>query len=185
MPSFAEYSSSFQVLWSWICQAPSQRRHPLKTPTVITAQNNIPSARTMVLRDTLPDALIFFSDLRSPKILDIQHNLQGAIHCYDSRRRVQFRFQVQLSLVQQHVKLPKWRDMGLHRFEDYGSIHPPGSLIHKLETAPATLEIAQENFCVIQAHISSIDLLKLSKTGHQRIEWKRGISNWERRHLVP
>ena len=185
MPSFSEYSSSFQTLWSWISQAPSQRRHPLKTPTIITARDNIPSARTMVLRDTLPNTLIFFSDIRSAKIRDVQNNPNGSIHCYDPRRKLQFRFQVQFSIVQKHPKLERWRSLGLLRFEDYGSNSPPGSPIAIPETSPASLEIAQENFCVLQSQLSKIDLLKLSRTGHQRVEWQYLSSSWELRYLVP
>ncbi|MAA77773.1 MAG: hypothetical protein CL916_00820 [Deltaproteobacteria bacterium] len=185
MPSFFEYTTSFETLWEWISSAPSQQRHPMRAPTVITTANNIPNARTMILRDVLPNTLIFFTDKRSPKIQDILTNPHTTIHSYDAKKKLQIRIRAQTSVVNAHPQWNKWRSMGLNRFQDYGSSLPPGSIIQDNHNPNATLETARENFCILQANITDIELLKLSRAGHERIEWKNQDGSWQSVHLVP
>ena len=185
MPSFFEYTTSFETLWEWISNAPSQQRHPMRAPTVITTANNIPNARTMILREVLPNELIFFTDKRSPKIQDVQSNPHTTIHSYDAKRRMQIRIRAQTFIVKEHAQWNRWRSMGLNRFQDYGSYLPPGTPVQDNNIPLATLETARENFCVLQAVVSDIELLKLSRDGHQRVEWKRQDGSWLLFRLVP
>ena len=185
MPSFFEYTQSFDILWEWISNAPSQQRHPMRAPTVITTMRDIPNARTMILRDVLPDVLIFFTDRRSPKIQDIQSNPHTTIHTYDAKKKLQIRIRAQTSMISDHPQRNRWRSMGLHRFQDYGTALPPGTPLHDGSIPPATLETARENFCILQALVTDIELLKLSRDGHQRVEWKRHDGLWHLSKLVP
>lgn len=185
MPSFFEYATSFDTLWTWIASAPSQQRHPMRAPTVITTAQNIPNARTMILRDVLPDALIFFTDRRSSKIQDILKNSHTTIHCYDAKKKVQLRIRAQTSLIDKHPQWHRWRSMGLNRFQDYGTALPPGTRLEETSIPPATLDVARENFCILYARVTDIELLKLSRDGHQRVEWKHQDNQWNVVRLVP
>ena len=185
MPSFFEYTTSFDTLWEWITSAPSKQRHPMRAPTVITTTKNIPNARTMILRDVLPNKLIFFTDKRSPKVQDIQNNPHTTIHSYDSKKKLQIRIRTQASILTDHQQWNRWRSMGLNRFQDYGTALPPGTPIQDREVPPATLETARENFCIIQALVTDIELLQLSRDGHQRVEWKNQNGVWTLIQLVP
>lgn len=185
MPSFYEYTTSFDTLWKWISAAPSQVRHPMRTPTVITTAQNIPNARTMILRDVTPTSLIFFTDKRSPKLQDIQSNPHTTIHCYDAKRKLQLRIRAHTSLIEEHPHRNRWRSMGLNRFQDYGSTLSPGTPLEGTTSSPASLEVARENFCVLGANVTAIELLKLSRDGHQRVEWIANNDQWTLIRLVP
>ena len=185
MPSFFEYKQSFDTLWKWISSAPHLRRHPMRTPTVITSFQDIPNARTMILRDALHNTLIFFTDNRSPKVRDIQSNPHTVIHAYDAKKKLQIRIRAQATILQEHPQWNRWKSMGLNRYQDYGVDLPPGTIVQDNCIPPATLKTARENFCVLQALVSDIELLKLSREGHQRIEWKRSEHEWRRYTLVP
>lgn len=185
MPSFFEYTQSFETLWAWIASAPSQQRHPMRAPTIITTTENIPNARTMILRDVLPNTLIFFTDKRSPKVHDIQSNAHTTIHTYDAKKKLQLRIRAQASLVHEHAQLNRWRSMGLNRFQDYGSALPPGTPVQEGTLCSATMDTARENFCVLQFLATDIELLKLSRDGHQRVEWKNKAGIWSMNRLIP
>jgi len=185
MPSFFEYATSFDTLWKWISDAPSQLRHPMRAPTVITTAQNIPNARTMILRDVTSSSLIFFTDKRSPKIQDIKSNPNTTIHCYDAKKKLQLRIRAQTCLLEDHPNRNRWRSMGLNRFQDYGSALSPGTAIEETASSPASLEIARENFCILCANVTAIELLKLSRDGHQRVEWIVKNDLWTLTHLVP
>ena len=185
MPSFFEFTTSFNTLWNWISQAPYQQRHPMRFPTVMTTAHNIPNARTMILRDVLPNSLIFFTDKRSPKIQDIHSNPHTAIHSYDSKNKLQIRIRAQTFLVEEHPERNRWRNMGLNRFQDYGTDLPPGTPIQERKIPAATVETARENFCILEALVTDIELLKLSREGHQRVEWKNQDDLWQLIRLVP
>ena len=185
MPSFLEYTTSFDTLWKWISAAPSQLRHPMRAPTVITTTQNIPNARTMILRDVTPTSLIFFTDKRSPKVQDIQKNPHTTIHCYDAKKKLQLRIRAQTSLLEEHPDRNRWRSMGLNRFQDYGSALPPGTPVKDAALLPASLETARENFCILCAKVAAIELLKLSRDGHQRVEWIVKNDQWKLIRLVP
>ena len=185
MPSFFEYTQSFETLWAWIASAPSQQRHPMRAPTIITTTENIPNARTMILRDVLPNTLIFFTDKRSPKVHDIQSNAHTTMHTYDAKKKLQLRIRAQASLVHEHPQLNRWRSMGLNRFQDYGSALPPGTPVQEGTLCSATMDTARENFCVLQFLATDIELLKLSRDGHQRVEWKNQAGIWSMNRLVP
>ena len=185
MSSFFTYTTSFEILWEWISSAPSQQRHPMRAPTVITTAYNIPNARTMILRDVLPNRLIFFTDKRSPKIHDIQKNPHTTIHTYDTKKKLQIRIRAQMSIINEHPQWNRWQSMGLNRFQDYGTSLPPGTLIQQNNIPAATMEIAKENFCILEALVTDIELLKLSREGHQRVEWKSQEDSWILHRLVP
>lgn len=184
MPSFLEYSTSFPSIWSWISSAPTQQRHPMRTPTVITTAHHIPNARTMILRDVCTNGLVFFTDKRSAKIKDIIVNPHTTIHCYDAKKKIQLRIRAQTSCLTEHPQLHRWRSVGLNRFQDYGSSMPPGIAFEEQLSSP-TLETARENFCVLMASVTDIELLKLSRQGHQRVEWSLRDDRWTVQKLVP
>ena len=185
MSSFLEYSTSVHSLLEWISKAPTQLRHPMRAPTVITTVDNIPNARTMILRDVCDNGLIFFTDKRSSKIHDITINPHGTIHSYDTKKKLQIRIRAHISCVVEHPQLHRWRSIGLNRFQDYGSSISPGTPIENSQIPAPTLDIARENFCILMASVTDIELLKLSRQGHQRIEWSLRENRWTFQRLVP
>jgi hypothetical protein len=185
MATFEHISTSIQILWDWIADAPTQRDHPMRVPTIITSANNIPNARSMVLRATERYALIFFTDKRSKKTQEIHNNAHSVIHSYDPLESLQIRVRTQLTLLSHHPDQKKWTEEGLHRFSDYGSVSAPGSPLPQEPSAPPTLEIAQKNFCILHARVTDIELLKLSRKGHKRMEWRYRQEIWTAHHMTP
>ena len=185
MSIFETISASHQVLWEWIAKAPKEYSHPMRTPTLITSKENIPNARTMILRATEQYALIFFTDKRSKKICEIQNNPHASIHCYAPSESLQIRMRVQIKVLSHHPHQEKWREEGLRRFSDYGSANAPGTSLPQQHSTIPTLEIAQQNFCVLHARVTDIELLKLSREGHKRMEWKHKQESWTLHHITP
>jgi hypothetical protein len=95
---------------------------------------------------------------------------------------------VQLSgafaILKDHPKLQTWRAQGLQRFADYGQTVAPGSPLDRCQQPPRK-DLAREHFTVVTFEPHAIELLKLSRDGHQRAVWRRSGDDWTLTPLIP
>ena len=85
------YNQIFSLLETGV----KDRNSPYHTPTLVTLENNnIPAARTLVLRgvDKETRTLRFHTDQRSKKIEQINLNPSGVIHIYSQQDKLPLRF---------------------------------------------------------------------------------------------
>lgn len=146
-----------------------------------TGLDGFPAARTVVLRavDAAARTLRFHTDRRSPKLAALAADPRMAIHFYDPRARLQFRFRAIAALhVGDETTQAVWRDVAPFSRRCYlgltpGSVSaaPTSGLPPELETrAPGPEESASglANFAVLRARLVELDWLHLAAAGHRR-----------------
>ena len=182
-----ESLNNFDFFWNWLQKATSNSKHPFRYPTVVTSQNGLPNARTMVLRDVIGYKLIFFTDLRSPKVGELQQNPNACIHIYDSKKRTQIIVKGTVSIVQDHPKMKIWKDAGQRHPNDYTSSQPPSRPLSENDDIEFIANSFDEYFGVLSVDINCVEILHLQKTMHQRWCWKRKSNgtNWKKTQFVP
>lgn len=182
-----ESLNNFDFFWTWLQKATSNSRHPFRYPTVITSQNGIPSARTMVLRDVVGYQLIFFTDIRSPKVGEIHQNPHICIHTYNSKKRTQIIIKGTASLKQDHPKMKIWKESGKRRPNDYTSAQIPSHPLSDSDGIEFITNSFEEHFTVLFVDVNYVEILRLQNPIHQRWRWKRNVDlgNWQKTQIVP
>ena len=168
----------YNQIWFFLEEGVKDRNSPFHTPTLITLENNdIPSARTLVLRgvDREKKILRFHTDKRSKKIKQINSNPNSVIHIYSQHEKLQLRFKSNLTLhAEGSFVNDAWeKSYGMSRI-CYQVSDTPGSVINnqnEYEYTPKENHDGKDNFVVILAEIIEIEWLYLSCEGHRRAKF--------------
>ena len=182
-----EFLNNFDFFWNWLQKATSNSRHPFRYPTVITSMNGVPNARTMVLRDVVAYKLIFFTDIRSPKVRELQQNPNLCIHVYDSKKRTQIIVRGIANIEENHPKMDMWKEAGKRRPDDYITSQPPSRPLSENDNVEFIAKSFEEHFCVVSVDVNCVEILRLQNPMHQRWRWNWDIDdgNWKKTQLVP
>ncbi len=178
---------NFDELWQGLLTERQKRKGMLKTPTVTTSHQHKPQARTMVLREFLSTpypTLVFFTDIRSPKVAQIKSNPQITIHSYSPRTRTQLQFYTTGHITRKHPRFQQWRSQGLQRKEDYATVASPSQPTDQLADVTYNLDLAGDNFAVMLCQIQSVEILALGQP-HQRCLWNYQNQAWTKQWLIP
>jgi len=179
-----------EVLWKAISTEYSTRNSPLRTPTVATVGAKHPNIRTMVLREIHPYHLIFFTDRRSQKCIDITVNPNTSVHCYLPSGQQQIQMYGTMSM---SIPLTSPSSIGkrlmknaLRRPQDYATFEPPGLEVSTLDSIHYDHSLAEHNFVPLVFDVTEIHLLALGSP-HQRCKWQRNLETnlWSKQWLVP
>lgn len=172
-----------QIL-SALGKATSDMGHPWRTPVLGNQQEDAVQLRTLVLREVDESAgqLIAYTDWRSPKVSQLLKNPEASWLFYDSSNRCQLRNDTRIEILHNndHVR-ETWLEKvtGANR-PAYSTSKAPSSelkegeefLSEEQKTSPS-LENCNEgenNFCIIRATITKMELLQLDPDGvHKRI----------------
>ena len=98
-------------------------------PTLATVDpDGQPHARIVVLRDCNVEErwLRFNTDLRSPKVSQIEANPRGALHFYDKFHKIQLRLKVRLELLEDAALADVWDGVQHYSRECYQITKAPG-----------------------------------------------------------
>ena len=156
------------------------RKHSFHTPVFSTSSNN---SRVVVLRkfNQIKLSLIFHTDLRSPKINELNKlNLSNFVF-YDSKIKVQLRIKT-ISKIHYNNDVTKetWEQTRLSSRKCYLTKKSPSTPTNKPEDGipehlkgidPKQSESADgyKNFSIIENTIQNIDWLYLASSGHRRL----------------
>jgi 3-hydroxyisobutyrate dehydrogenase len=170
------------------------RNHPYHLVNVATVDaDGFPTARTVVLRhfNWGQGVLRFHTDLRSPKIQEIQNNPAVSIQCYSLEHKVQLRFKAVASIISQaEMNRQKWLQMKAYSRRCYTISEAPGTQLEyndvgrvsNVNANPISAipfgdehdKSAFENFVIVECRILSVDFLHLASDGHVRAQVKLG-----------
>ena len=189
-----------EALWKAISTEFATRNSPLRTPTVATAGSKHPHIRTMVLREMHPYHLIFFTDRRSQKCIDITVNPNASVHCYlsSSKQQIQLYGTMSMSMsipmsisasspmMEPSPNTKRLMANALRRPQDYSTFDPPGFEVATLDAIHYDQSLAGHNFVPLVFTVTEIHLLTLGSP-HQRCKWQRDLDNnlWSKHWLVP
>ena len=146
-----------------------EKEHPWRVFTLSTVDDaGRPQSRSVVMREVESQnwLLRFYSDSRSPKILQLQHNPNVSLCFWNPLLKQQLRAEGVARLMSDMKAIDaRWQSVkDGPTVGDYTTKLAPGSEVDPL------VEFVEENwFCVVEIKISSFDLLQLNREGHQRV----------------
>jgi pyridoxine/pyridoxamine 5'-phosphate oxidase len=197
MNRFETLDRYFIQSWDLLFRAAQSRNDPMRTPMMATYDGKNCHLRTIVLRKVDKEArqLLFFTDIRSPKALQLKAHPNTAITFWHPARKIQLRIQGSAYLEQSSEEARQhWDHLSVRGRESYATIQPPGELSTKDTTGLPTnwsaelpkkeTDFAFSNFTLIKVRIEAVDALHLHSEGHQRasFEWKK--EEWEMKWLI-
>ncbi|MDZ7813110.1 MAG: pyridoxamine 5'-phosphate oxidase family protein [Ideonella sp.] len=152
-----------------LAQAVSTRGHPWRTATLATVSpDGLPDARTVVLRewDEHEQALVFFTDARSPKVQHLQHQPQAVLVLWSPALGWQLRMTVRTEVTFEGLGVTsRWARLKMSpAAQDYLSPQAPGESLQDMSPAG----VSRPHFAVVHARVLAMDWLSLTPEGHRR-----------------
>jgi len=193
-------------IWVQLQRASVDRHHEWRTPVLASiGLDGTVQARTVVLRrvDIEAKRLLFYTDRRSPKVLELKANPAATLVFWSRRLSWQVRAQVNTQILDAGPLVDSAWDSVVQSPSagDYLSSAPPGAALHATPDnsaapappvaaeTPAGLDGSQppvlysgtHHLAVVCADVLAIDWLELSRAGHRRALLTTGAPQW----LVP
>jgi hypothetical protein len=149
-----------------------------------TDADGLPDARTVVLRqvDAVAGQLTFYTDSRSPKVLQLQAQAQAMLVFWSARLGWQLRVRVACKVITAGQEVEAlWQGVKQSAAAgDYLSPLPPGAVLTQGSSTPnaeTTDVMPVHSFALLRAQVLQIDWLELSRAGHRRAQLS--ATHWE------
>lgn len=157
-------------------------------PVLCTA-GPVPHGRVVVFRKFLPEErqIILYTDARTQKVKDLEHQPVAECVFYDPRKSVQIRASgIVTVLTSGNDRDQHFQALRPDRRGDYSTQLAPGQPVDLIEQASVTdPDLAEQNFCLIRIQVTSIDWLKLDRSGHARARFYWRSDEVTRQWSVP
>ena len=139
---------------------------------VVNGQDDWPDARTVILRkvDVATKELVFYTDSRSPKVMQLYANPNAMLVCWSRRLNWQLRIKATI-IVKTDGDLVKstWDKVKQSpSASDYLSLQAPGKMLNNLDNLPDQSHQTKAHFALLIAQVINIDWLALDRSGHRR-----------------
>jgi pyridoxamine 5'-phosphate oxidase len=188
-----------RAIWDALREGVTDRRSPMRTPTLVTASDNDVFARTVVLRgaDEVARVLTCHTDARSAKVAEISVRPRVAWHFYHPAEKIQLRMRAVASVITsgpEHERI--WQQTQLMARRCYMIEPGPGEPVEEETTGlpeqltkrvPTEEESASgaKNFAVVRTEVDEIEWLYLRASGHRRIRFRWDGHAWLPAWLIP
>ncbi len=157
------------------------------------------ASRHLVIRDFIEKncSIIFFSDLRSPKIHSILEEKSTTCLFYSKKAELQIRALTFSRIIKDNSLIDSyWESVPIFSRKAYLTLEPPSSKSdEKTDGLPEQYERhanslshtskARKNFCVVENVITELDLLSLSSKGQSRAKFTVQQASIQMDWLVP
>jgi len=185
--------------WNSLFRGAVQHRHPYHTPVLATSNGQFPSARTVVLRETIVEhrQLLIYTDIRTPKVKDLQQYPFTSLVFWDKSKSIQIRVKGKVKIHHQdELARQKWENIPTKSRKDYAATIAPGKTKNKEEAFLPSYwsndnlkaEKSDENyvnFAVLAIEVLEIDFLNLDRSSHQRAKFIWKHQKWIKSWIVP
>jgi pyridoxamine 5'-phosphate oxidase len=166
-------------LWKLLIESVSSFKAPFHTGAVATVNEQQPELRTVVLRhaDTEHKKLFFHTDIRSPKVPQLQLQPQLNWLFYDKDIRMQLRLNATAVVhTNDEVANEAWEQARLASKLTYTTSSASGTILsapelinlNQTEVEPELIAIARQNFCVVETAVQQMDWVFLHHAGNRR-----------------
>ena len=176
----------FQEAWKELNAAASGKAHPFNCFTLATVGKNAAvRQRTVILRGITNDnGLLFYTDLRSTKIKQIEHNPKANGLFYDPKSHLQLIFKGDIVI---HLDNEIWEEhkdkIDGKSVNNYNTLLPPGKPIKNPFSVERTKNI---HFGLLELKPVRMEFLKLKEdSNHLRARFRLDEGIWKQTFLVP
>lgn len=170
------------ALWRELARAAHDPQHNWRRMVLATRAGEAADARTVVLRELEAEqrTLLFYTDARSAKVLQIGERPAGTLVAWCSRLSWQLRLRARLEVQTEGLAVSsRWARLALTpSAQDYLAPAPPGT---PLDTGFVPLPSGRTHFALLSARIEAIDWLELGERVHRRASFDAAGARW----LVP
>ena len=180
-----EFQEIYKKIDDLMSEALKDSSHPYRTFSLATVDEKTPSLRTVVLRDFSLNKQYFdcHSDLRSPKIKELNKNTKFSALFYSSEKKIQLRFNGTVEIFHQNsITKERWDKVTPSSKRCYmGPFNPSDSLEEYHPNIPDNVqfknpsdkdsELGYNNFVIIRCNFNEIDFLRLKYSGHTRCKF--------------
>lgn len=167
-----------KACWQQLLRAVGDREHGWRLMTLATIDGDRADARSVVLRDVLPDErmLLFYCDDRSPKVQQLRAHPLGTLVLWSSTLSWQLRLHVDLKVEDHGLDISsRWARVRLGATHDeYLSAEPPGTPLD----GPDSVAGARAHFAIVSAWVQQMDWLELHDGGHRRAVFDAQGARW-------
>jgi len=179
------------VLWAELVRAVGLREHPWRHPVLATTcATRGAQARTVVLREVDPvaRALIAYTDIRTPKVAQLDRDPRAQIVCWSAALGWQLRLSCVVTSESDGLGVTsRWATLRhTHAAQDYLSPRAPGSALSApgddSEAGPGAV---RGTFTLLRARVLEMDWLSLERAGHRRAVFDYRDAAPSARWLVP
>lgn len=193
LPQKYDKETIFENLWNELGMAAHNRKHAWHIVQLASYDGAYADNRSVVLRDVDKNerSLVCHTDIRSPKVKQIQNHPDVCWLAYEPEQRVQVRLYATATIHNQNAYAhERWMTAGLSSRLCYANKYAPSVVVEKfsdLENNTITSDnfdetVAEKNFAVIRTYVYRIDWLYLKHRGHIRAAYEylngQWVSNW-------
>lgn len=190
-------NNAFSEIWKKLTSA--EKDNPFKNITVCNYTADDINAYTVVLREAYLDdrTLVFYTDVRSKKVDEIQRDNRLTVVAYSHDERLQIILKGK-AVIHHHNEIAKqyWRKNGFKGRKSYLAHPAPSTTIDEPADGLAYLntdifedtDIAgYDNFAVVKLNIEYLEYVKLNREGNRRAKFELDIvsNSWQGRWLIP
>ncbi|MBI5720054.1 MAG: pyridoxamine 5'-phosphate oxidase family protein [Burkholderiales bacterium] len=170
------------ALWRELAAAAHDVQHGWRRLVLATRAADAADARTLVLRELDADQrlLLFYTDARSAKVLQIAHRPAGTLVGWCAALSWQVRMRARLDVQTEGLAVSsRWARLALTpSAQDYLAPAAPGTPVDAGSVPPPG---GRTHFALLSARIESIDWLELGEHAHRRASFDAAGARW----LVP
>ena len=177
-----EFKEIYKKIENLMFEALKDSSHPYRIFSLATIDKNMPNLRTVVLRDFSLENNYFdcHSDLRSPKIKQLEKNKEFSALFYSSDEKIQLRFKGAVEIFYKNFTTKqRWDNITPSSKRCYMGPYSPSDILEEYHpNIPDNVQFQDptdqdsisgyNNFVIIRCHFYEIDFLKLKYSGHQR-----------------
>lgn len=192
-----QLSHIFSDSWNKLMNAGSGDESLTRNITVCNYAAGYVNAYTVVLRESSADdyTLLFYTDIRSEKVKEIEQDNHLTIIIYDDARRLQLILKG-TAVIHHQNKIAQlyWDDEGHRNRWSYMARPAPSTVVNEPVNGLEHLNgksfdeddnSGYENFAVVQIEISYLEWLQLSREGNSRARFIQQAAEWQGMWLVP
>lgn len=174
-------------IWIDLAHGALRSAHPYHTPALATIGSDGPEQRTVVLRDADADRrrLLCHTDLRSPKVAQLQSNAAVSWLFYDRANKTQLRIGGEARVHHDdEFAQARWERSAPRSRACYHAAEAPSSPTAAPGTG-APLDSGFQNFAVVDCRVRVIDWLHLQHDGHLRARFDVSGDAWRSHWIAP
>lgn len=171
-------------VWKLLAEAVTDESSPWRIFSLATlGDDEWPTVRQVVLRGVGCERreLIFSTDPRTPKWVQLQVNPRAEVLFWDEVKKVQLRCRVSARCHEGDELARAYQEqMPAHLAGDFAALSIPGS---RIQDAASGYELGEDwSFGVVILEVTEMDWLELGRLGHRRVRFllqdERWVGSW-------
>ena len=177
-----------EEIWKTLVRASVDKKHPWRIAAFSTAGASGPQSRSVVLRgvNTAAHSLVFYTDRRSQKMTELDHDSRVALLFWNPRSNTQLRVcGIAKPETSELIVNDLWNRIPEYGRKDYATLSAPGDALVG-QKLTYDFDTARMNFVVLNVKVLNFESLELKREGHVRFRCDVDeTGQWIHQNMVP